>query len=115
MPEYKRVTVRFRKNKYKELKKRVKPYKKYYHPGSKKDHVSSYIKKVLDGKIDLEGKAKCEIKKLENLAFELRKIGINMNQIARVANETGHIDSEDLQREKRKVAKLVFKIWKVLR
>ncbi|MCM1092050.1 MAG: MobC family plasmid mobilization relaxosome protein [Muribaculum sp.] len=37
------------------------------------------------------------IKEYQELIFQIKKIGININQIARKANETGHISEADME------------------
>lgn len=36
------------------------------------------------------------IKEFQELIFQIKKIGININQIVRKTNETGHISNEDI-------------------
>lgn len=40
------------------------------------------------------------IKEFQELIFQIKKIGININQIARKANETGRISSTDMEEVK---------------
>lgn len=40
------------------------------------------------------------IKEYQELIFQIKKIGVNINQIARRANETGHISDADMEEVK---------------
>lgn len=40
------------------------------------------------------------IKEFQELIFQIKKIGININQIARKANETGNISQKDMEEMK---------------
>lgn len=48
--------------------------------------------------------------KIDDLIYEIRKIGININQIANVANRTNYIQFNYLNRYKKELDKLIFEI-----
>lgn len=47
---------------------------------------------------------------INNLVYEIRKIGTNINQIAKVANQTGNINSVYLEHYKKELDKLIIEI-----
>ena len=49
------------------------------------------------------------------LNFELRKIGVNINQIAKVANQTGYINSNMLFNYKKNLDEVIHKLSKLYR
>ncbi len=51
------------------------------------------------------------IKEYQELIFQIKKIGININQITRKANETGHISKADVEEVKGGLEQ----IWQSLR
>lgn len=51
------------------------------------------------------------IKEYQDLIFQIKKIGTNINQIARKANETGHISDTDISAVKGGMDQ----IWRLLR
>ena len=50
---------------------------------------------------------------LLHINYELRKIGININQIAKVANQTGYINSNYLINYKKQLDQVISKISKL--
>lgn len=51
------------------------------------------------------------IKEYQDLIFQIKRIGTNINQIARRANETGHISDKDIETVKGGLEQ----IWRLLR
>ncbi|MBE6156369.1 MAG: MobC family plasmid mobilization relaxosome protein [Firmicutes bacterium] len=49
---------------------------------------------------------------INELIYEIRKIGVNINQIAVVANRTGNIEVKYLYKYKEELDKLIFEIKK---
>lgn len=49
---------------------------------------------------------------IEKLIYEIRKIGVNINQIAAVANRTNNIEVKYLYKYKDELDKLIFEIKK---
>lgn len=54
-------------------------------------------------------------KEILQLNFELRKIGVNINQIAKVANQTGYINSNMLFNYKKNLDEVIHKLSKLYR
>lgn len=57
------------------------------------------------------GKEIVHIKEFQELIFQIKKIGININQIARHSNETGNISKEEISEVKGGLEK----IWQLLK
>ena len=49
-------------------------------------------------------------KEISKLTYEIRKIGININQIAKVANQTGNVNYIYLEHSKKELDKLILEI-----
>lgn len=114
MSKDKIIPIRFKKKDYDYLRKKAKEYKKLNHPDSSKEHISTYCRKVLTGRIDREGRISGDRKEIYELWNQVRKVGNNINQIARVANETGQIDKKELDKEREKIGEVIYKILEVL-
>lgn len=69
---------------------------------------SEYIRGLIKGHVP-KGKPS---KELTDLIYELNKIGNNINQIARVSNTTGNVDTESLNIYKEKLDKVIYEIKK---
>lgn len=60
----------------------------------------------------IEGKIfRQDLESVRLLAAEIRKIGININQIAKVANETGSVESDSTDELKRRMEE----IWQLVK
>lgn len=57
------------------------------------------------------GKEIIHIKDFQSLIFQIKKIGININQIAKHSNETGYVNETELS----EVKEGVKNIWQLLR
>ena len=70
-------------------------------------NLSAYLRKVaIDGKIEIH-----DYSGFNDINYNLRKIGVNINQIAKRINETNSVyksDMEDIQRK-------VNEIWQILK
>lgn len=74
---------------------------------SKTKNMSAYLRKMaIDGMI-LNVDTTWQKKQFE----EMHKIGINMNQLAKVANTVGSASSEDIQELKR----MLQELWRILK
>lgn len=63
-------------------------------------------------KMALEGKIfRQDLESVRFLAAEIRKIGVNINQIAKVANETGSVESDSTDELKRHMEE----IWQLVK
>lgn len=69
---------------------------------------SEYIRGLIKGHVP-KGKPS---KELTDLIYELNKIGNNINQIARVSNAMGNVDTESLNVYKEKLDKVIYEIKK---
>lgn len=69
---------------------------------------SSYMRSVLNSMIPRETPPM----KFHDLIFELNKIGTNINQIAKVANMTGSIESKEYQKQYKELQKVVRDLQK---
>ena len=49
-------------------------------------------------------------KEISKLTFEIRKIGVNINQIAKIANQTGNINCIYLEHYKKELDKTIIEI-----
>ncbi len=56
------------------------------------------------------GKQIVHIKEFQSLIFQIKKIGININQIAKHCNETGAISKDDMK----EIKEGVNRIWQLL-
>lgn len=62
-------------------------------------NLSAYLRKAaIDGKIEIH-----DYSELKEINYNLRKIGVNINQIAKRINETNSIYQSDMEDIKRKV------------
>lgn len=60
----------------------------------------------------IEGKIfRQDLESVRLLATEIRKIGVNINQIAKVANETGSVESDSIDKLKR----YMEEIWQLVK
>lgn len=57
------------------------------------------------------GKEIIHIKEFQSLIFQIKRIGININQIARHANETGTVSESEIA----EIRKGMEKIWQLLK
>lgn len=74
---------------------------------SKTTNMGAYLRKMaLDGII-----VNTDTTYLEKQYYEMHKIGVNVNQIAKVANTTGSISSDEIKELK----KMIKEIWNILR
>lgn len=70
-------------------------------------NLSAYLRKAaIDGKIEIH-----DYSELKNLNYNLRKIGVNINQIAKRINETHTIYQSDMKDIQGKVNE----IWDILK
>ena len=71
------------------------------------ENFNSYARKMLiDGYV-----VKVDTAHFQDLAHEVNKIGTNVNQLARIANTTGMVTSNDISR----VQELVNELWRLLK
>jgi len=71
------------------------------------ENFNAYARKMLiDGYV-----VKVDTAHFQELAHEVNKIGTNINQLARVANTTGTIHKNDIN----KVQELVNELWQLLK
>lgn len=70
---------------------------------------SSYMKSLLNGAIPKP----LPSGELIDFIYELNKIGVNINQIAKVANATGNINSQDYKEEYKALQKVLNEIREV--
>ena len=71
------------------------------------ENFNAYARKMLiDGYV-----VRVDTAHFQDLANEVNKIGVNINQLARVANTTGMVTSRDISR----VQELVNEIWQLLK
>ena len=71
------------------------------------ENFNAYARKMLiDGYV-----VKVDTAYFQDLAQEVNKIGVNINQLTRVANTTGMVTSNDINR----VQELVNEIWQLLK
>ncbi len=57
------------------------------------DNLSAYLRKIaIDGKIEIY-----DLSEMKELNYNLRKIGVNINQITKRINETNSVFREDLR------------------
>jgi hypothetical protein len=74
---------------------------------SKTKNREAYLRKMaIDGYI-----INTDTSFLEKEFFEMHKIGVNINQIAKVANSTGTVNPEDVE----KLKGMIHEIWLMLR
>ncbi len=60
---------------------------------AKISNLSAYLRKIaIDGKIEIK-----DLSELKNLNYNLHKIGVNINQIAKRINETNAVYQSDIQ------------------
>lgn len=68
-------------------------------------NLSAYLRKIaIDGKIEVK-----DLSELKNMNYNLHKIGVNINQIAKRINETNAVYQSDVQ----DVMKKQNEIWKL--
>ena len=80
-------------------------YKKMKLQGT--ENFNAYARKMLiDGYV-----VRVDTAHFQDLAQEVNKIGVNINQLVRVANTTGIVTSNDISR----VQELVNEIWRLLK
>ena len=71
------------------------------------DNFSRYARKMLiDGYV-----IRLDLSEFQALANELNKIGVNINQIAKISNESGVVYDDDMQRLK----EMMDEIWRLLK
>ena len=69
-------------------------------------NLSAYLRKAaIDGKIEIH-----DYSGLKEINYNLRKIGVNINQIAKRINETNSVYQSDMEDIKRKVNE----VWHIL-
>lgn len=62
-------------------------------------NLSAYLRKIaIDGKIEIK-----DISELKKMNYNLHKIGVNINQIAKRINETNAVYRSDIQDVKKKI------------
>ena len=67
--------------------------------------INRFIRKMaIDGCV-----FKIDYTPIKDMTYEINKIGVNINQIAHVANSTGNISDSDIKRLK----ELMEKIWRL--
>ena len=72
---------------------------------AKISNLSAYLRKIaIDGKIEIK-----DLSELKNLNYNLHKIGVNINQIAKRINETNAVYKSDVQ----DVMKKQNEIWEL--
>ena len=72
---------------------------------AKLSNLSAYLRKIaIDGKIEIK-----DLSELKNLNYNLHKIGVNINQIAKRINETNAVYKSDVQ----DVMKKQNEIWEL--
>lgn len=70
-------------------------------------NLSAYLRKVaIDGKIEIH-----DYSELKNLNYNIHKIGVNINQIAKRINETSSVYQSDIKNIQGKVNE----IWDILK
>lgn len=68
-------------------------------------NLSAYLRKIaIDGKIEIK-----DLSELKNMNYNLHKIGVNINQIAKRINETNAVYRSDIQ----DVMKKQNEIWEL--
>ncbi len=78
----------------------------------KKIAASGFGKEKFLRTIAIEGRIyKQDLESIRMLATEINKIGVNINQIAKVANETGSVESDSTDELKRQMGE----IWRLLK
>lgn len=79
---------------------------------NKKVNVSGFSREKYLRTMAIEGRIfKQDLESIRMLAAEIKKIGVNINQIAKIANETGSVESDltdDLKRQ-------MEEIWRELK
>ena len=71
------------------------------------ENFNAYARKMLiDGYV-----VRVDTAHFQSLAHEVNKIGVNINQLARVANTTGMVTNNDISR----VQELVNELWQLLK
>ena len=71
------------------------------------ENFNAYARKMMiDGYV-----VKVDTAHFQDLAYEVNKIGTNINQLAHVANTTGMVTGKDINR----VQELVNEIWQLLK
>jgi len=71
------------------------------------ENFNAYARKMMiDGYV-----VKVDTAHFQELAHEVNKIGTNVNQLARIANTTGTITSNDINR----VQELMSELWRLLK
>lgn len=71
------------------------------------DNFSRYARKMLiDGYV-----VRVDLSKFQELANEVNKIGVNINQIAKTTNETGILFADDMEHLK----EMMNEIWRLLK
>ena len=71
--------------------------------------VSLHATKTIDGII-----VNTDTTYLEKQFFEMHKIGVNVNQLARLANATGSVTPEEMK-ELKELKGMIKEIWHILR
>ncbi len=72
---------------------------------AKISNLSAYLRKIaIDGKIEIK-----DLSELKNMNYNLHKIGVNINQIAKRINETNAVYRSDIQ----DVMKKQNEIWEI--
>ena len=72
---------------------------------AKISNLSAYLRKIaIDGKIEIK-----DLSELKNMNYNLHKIGVNINQIAKRINETNAVYRSDIQ----DVMKKQNEIWEL--
>ena len=72
---------------------------------AKISNLSAYLRKIaIDGKIEIK-----DLSELKNMNYNLYKIGVNINQIAKRINETNAVYQSDVQ----DVIKKQNEIWEI--
>ena len=74
---------------------------------SKTANMGAYLRKMAIGGIIVNTDTTC----LEKRFFEMHKIGVNVNQLARLANATGSVTPEEMKELKG----MIKEIWHILR
>jgi glutamine synthetase type III len=72
-----------------------------------KENFNSYARKMMIDRYIV----KVDTAHFQDLAYEVNKIGTNVNQLARIANTTGMVTSNDISR----VQELMNELWRLLK
>ena len=74
------------------------------------NHLNSKYQDVTNYVIKKSQTSNNFIKEINKLTYEIRKIGININQIAKVSNQTGNVNYIYLEHYKKELDKLILEI-----